>query len=1275
MLAVSVPGLIEAEDFTSQVGVQNQATTDVGGGQNVAFINHDDSATYSLNVTQSGVYTATFRYASGGSGGTIAVVSGGQTLATMAIPPTGGWQVWRQASVPVQFVSPGVQDLTLQFSGGAGYLYNLNWIELTADAPPTPQSGRVEAEGFTTQVGVTSEPTSDVGGGQNLTAIDNGDSASYTVQVDQAGPHVATFRFASATSGGTINVASGGASIGSVQVGSTGGAQRWQEVSTVLNFAAAGAHVVTLSFAGGSGALMNLNWFELRNAESAEEASGLVAPSRLHFLSQAPYNSIQFFWTDNSTTDTGFLIEQKLDSGAWTPFATVALANASTHTVHGYDRSLTHEYRVSAIGSGGVSEASSAIRVVGSTDTLEVSPEVPGIRNPESYTIGGVTFSELQDQTPADPSQGKATQISSYFAVEVRAASGGGLLSSPVYETRPQIRNYLDQDDPANSGGHRPYGYGNYGPIERNSTRTLHSRHWTNIDASEDIVVRVTLLPGAPTSTISLNDLEIGPAPLSVVQVDPQTIDVTLPSGAEFTRHYRIAINKEAWSASSGRSENVYEAPLYVFVNPVHLAPASAPEDEYVEFFNSQLLVLGAGIHLPDDYWRFFGAGENSLVREFYAPGDAYLHGSFVYNNSNYPIKVWGRAIYSDEMFDVYLSNTDYQWSDPGRTPWAGMDSAAGNAWNLNPPWEARAYFDGSATYVASLEGFTNIGARMGTVNSGANARIIGHKDVGYGGGTYQRNGGFTYYEGVFMYNDDDVTYVHEDYEIHHSTTFNLINGPTFQFGWGDFNTQNAGGKVYDHVVLASDRPAGANFGKNHGVFNSRLRLDRLDYHGGGLWENLDVWGEDSIIFNLRVWDEDFDSSTNTVSYLQDKAFRNITVHDAPRADSILWGEQNAANNQSSYLRFFHFDNLVIAGNHVTDINDGDFFDYNSALLLHTVTFFSLPEVTAVPDAGSAPIGQTINLRAALNQKYVRADASLPASFAPLVANTNSSTAQFQVIDAGGGYIALRAPNGYLVKADSQRYGYLYTEPDLARGDANTTAVTDDAKFRWVNLPGGQFALYSKAMGLYVRAEANSGPEMPLYAASATIGVAETFSTGAIVAPTLPGDYNRDGFVDSADYTVWRDQLGDSVAAPFSGADGNGDLAVNHTDFEIWRTYFGQVPPAVAGLAETPLEVLAAPPVTPQVEATVWEVPPTVAALSMPIAGFNPEAARQPAAVAAAGQDPLLLLLAAQAADARSERFIEIDPIELDFSDLPAEDQPADWPTLVDEALSRSARL
>ncbi len=54
----------------------------------------------------------------------------------------------------------------------------------------------------------------------------------------------------------------------------------------------------------------------------------------------------------------------------------------------------------------------------------------------------------------------------------------------------------------------------------------------------------------------------------------------------------------------------------------------------------------------------------------------------------------------------------------------------------------------------------------------------------------------------------------------------------------------------------------------------------------------------------------------------------------------------------------------------------------------------------------------------------------------------------------------------------------------------------------------------------------------------------------------LSGDTNRNGAVDAADYTLWRDGLGErGFRLP---ADGNGDGFVGLHDYGVWKTHFGQ---------------------------------------------------------------------------------------------------------------------
>jgi hypothetical protein len=56
----------------------------------------------------------------------------------------------------------------------------------------------------------------------------------------------------------------------------------------------------------------------------------------------------------------------------------------------------------------------------------------------------------------------------------------------------------------------------------------------------------------------------------------------------------------------------------------------------------------------------------------------------------------------------------------------------------------------------------------------------------------------------------------------------------------------------------------------------------------------------------------------------------------------------------------------------------------------------------------------------------------------------------------------------------------------------------------------------------------------------------------------LQGDYNLNGVVDSADYTVWQDHLGETVLRG-SFADGNHDGVINRLDYDIWKAHFGNM--------------------------------------------------------------------------------------------------------------------
>ncbi|TWT36478.1 Autotransporter-associated beta strand repeat protein [Posidoniimonas corsicana] len=73
-----------------------------------------------------------------------------------------------------------------------------------------------------------------------------------------------------------------------------------------------------------------------------------------------------------------------------------------------------------------------------------------------------------------------------------------------------------------------------------------------------------------------------------------------------------------------------------------------------------------------------------------------------------------------------------------------------------------------------------------------------------------------------------------------------------------------------------------------------------------------------------------------------------------------------------------------------------------------------------------------------------------------------------------------------------------------------------------------------------------------------------TYSVG------LDGDFNGDGVVDAADYTVWRDNLGQDAAALMGNGTGDPSGLVVQADYNLWRSNYGAANAAVGGAAAAP---------------------------------------------------------------------------------------------------------
>ena len=118
---------IEAEDYDTQSGTDTETCSE--GGQNVGWIENGDYLVFERIDFGGGAVSFDARVASDASGGNIELYLdslSGTLIGTCTVSNTGGWQTWVTRSCPVSGAA-GIHDLYLKFTGGSGYLFNVNW--------------------------------------------------------------------------------------------------------------------------------------------------------------------------------------------------------------------------------------------------------------------------------------------------------------------------------------------------------------------------------------------------------------------------------------------------------------------------------------------------------------------------------------------------------------------------------------------------------------------------------------------------------------------------------------------------------------------------------------------------------------------------------------------------------------------------------------------------------------------------------------------------------------------------------------------------------------------------------------------------------------------------------------------------------------------------------------------------------------------------------------------------------------------------------------------
>ncbi|MFT7561644.1 MAG: O-glycosyl hydrolase [Flavobacteriales bacterium] len=405
--AVSIPGLIEAENYDlggSRVAYSDSGTGNNGGayrtdsvdievsaegGFNVGWVNADEWLEYSVNTTEAQAYTATFRVASGSSGGTlhleIDLGEGVQPLlSTVNIPATLDWQDYVDVRSEAFNLPAGDAIIRVVFDGGEFNFTSMN-MRLASDldpidptdpadpADPTDPTdptdsdqvpylgapsqipGRIEAEDY--DIGNTDPAYMDTDEGNNGNAYreddvdveasnesgfnigwtQTGEYLEYTVNVAEAGTYTLNVRVASNESG-SLHIEMNGSDVsGSLSVPSTGGWQNWETLSVPAVYLESGEQILRVSVDEGG---FNLNWLELITDDGEVPVVGAA------------------IWFQNFEAGSGF----SADSGA-----SVSLVDDSAHA----DGSQAISYTANSTGNPESGKSAIILATSGSVDASE----------------------------------------------------------------------------------------------------------------------------------------------------------------------------------------------------------------------------------------------------------------------------------------------------------------------------------------------------------------------------------------------------------------------------------------------------------------------------------------------------------------------------------------------------------------------------------------------------------------------------------------------------------------------------------------------------------------------------------------------------------------------------------------------------------------------------------------------------------------------------------------------------------------------------------------
>jgi len=275
---------IEAESFFSTGGSFNDGLVPLGMNKtasSVNYVNKQDYAEYSLNVTQSGVYSIAYQISTPMNNTQVSIYIDGSLISVDNVLNNGSWGNYQTLNVAnTATLNSGWYTVRIVASGSDNWQWNMDKIIFNKSGNTSPPSNSelvIEAESFNSTSGTFNDGLVPLG--MNKTAssvnyVNKNDTANYTINVTQAAIYNVAYRISTPMNNAQVSIYIDNVLISIDNVNNNGSWGNYQTLNASNNiYLTTGTHAVRIVASGSDNWQWNMDKIILTTNTSAAKVT------------------------------------------------------------------------------------------------------------------------------------------------------------------------------------------------------------------------------------------------------------------------------------------------------------------------------------------------------------------------------------------------------------------------------------------------------------------------------------------------------------------------------------------------------------------------------------------------------------------------------------------------------------------------------------------------------------------------------------------------------------------------------------------------------------------------------------------------------------------------------------------------------------------------------------------------------------------------------------------------------------------------------------------